>query len=119
MANKNRGLAGFGSVADTAKLNVNHNTQSDPEVETDKSTKEETNLEFNVETKYETENENKNELKSIIDTVIGVQTLQPKKRQISAYIDEDVAKLLDKFGKKYGKGAKSSLINELLRNTLE
>ncbi|MBJ7961680.1 hypothetical protein JDS77_29195 [Bacillus cereus group sp. N28] len=42
-----------------------------------------------------------------------------KKRQISVYLDENVAKALDKFAKQHGKGAKSDLINSFLKQALK
>lgn len=56
-----------------------------------------------------------------IDDIIRKVTNKPKvnsKRQIAVYIDEDVAKAFDRYARREGKGAKSKLIEELLRPTL-
>lgn len=44
---------------------------------------------------------------------------KPAKRQIAIYIEEQVAKQLDSFSIKHGKGAKSELINDLLTRFFE
>lgn len=43
----------------------------------------------------------------------------PKRRQVTVYIDEDIAEKLDKLHKEKGKGAKSELANILFRNALK
>jgi uncharacterized protein (DUF4415 family) len=40
---------------------------------------------------------------------------KPEKKQVSIYLDEDVIKAFNRFGRKEGKGAKSELINNFLK----
>lgn len=44
---------------------------------------------------------------------------QPDKTQISVYLEPKVAKAFNSFGKKHGKGSKSELINNFLKQALE
>lgn len=58
---------------------------------------------------------------SSIDDIVSAVTDAPKgkpKRQISIYLDTDVAREFDRFGKKNGKGSKSELINKFLKKAL-
>jgi uncharacterized protein (DUF4415 family) len=55
-----------------------------------------------------------NSIEELVSGVIDKPKPNPK-RQISVYIDEQVAKEFEKFGKKHGKGAKSDLINNFLK----
>jgi hypothetical protein len=71
-----------------------------------------------VNSKEEVGIERKEDLTSILDKVPNFNET-PKKRQLTVYIDEDVAKKLDKFGMQKGKGAKSELTNTLLKNALK
>lgn len=57
-----------------------------------------------------------------IEDIVNEVTNRPKrkiKRQISTYLDEEVAKAFDKYGNKNGKGAKAILINTLLKKALK
>lgn len=58
------------------------------------------------------------ELKNVLDEVPNFNDT-PKKRQLTVYIDEDVAQKFDEFGIEKGKGAKSEVVNRLLKNALE
>jgi hypothetical protein len=126
MHKKKTSLAGFGSVANTENItktrneikddiepknNVNNNIENNDITDTYISTNDSIDTETNIKSN--------NDFKSVIDSIIEVQKEKSKKIQISAYIDSDVHKLLEKFGKQHGKGAKSNLINELLRNALQ
>jgi uncharacterized protein (DUF4415 family) len=92
-------------------------------VDTNTKTKDEPEVEVKPEVVAETKVENKpeviveNPIESIINTVIKKPKEKPK-RQISVYLDEDVAKAFEQFGKKHGKGAKSELVNNFLRTAL-
>lgn len=62
-----------------------------------------------------------NEVVTSVDDIFNAIINKPKekpKKQISVYLDEDVAKEFEKFGKKYGKGAKSELVNTFLKSKL-
>lgn len=54
----------------------------------------------------------------IVDSVIHAPSTKPK-RQISVYIDANVAVAFDRFGKRNGKGSKSNLINNFLKKALD
>lgn len=118
MSKQGKGLAGFGAVA-SADINS-----------TKESTDEETKVMINQGSNSDSEPNSNNKvggnydiaLSSSIGEILHSVTKKPKpalKRQISAYIDEDVAKKLDKFGKEHGKGAKSELINNFLKSVLK
>jgi hypothetical protein len=66
----------------------------------------------NIELGLDTTNETT--LSDIINKIVE-KPKKPKKIQVSFYIDEDVAKEFDKFAKRNGKGAKSELLNNFLR----
>ncbi|MCP3764734.1 hypothetical protein NLX67_20585 [Domibacillus sp. A3M-37] len=61
--------------------------------------------------------ERKRTSSSLLDKVPNFKETS-KKRQVTVYIDEDLAKKLDKFGEEKGKGAKSELANMLFKNAL-
>lgn len=69
-------------------------------------------------------NESTDDSISSIDDIINDITNKPKvkpKRQIAVYIDEDVAKAFDRYtgvGRNQRKGARSELIEKLLRPAL-
>lgn len=132
MAKKKGTLASFGQVAGTN--NSNNDT-------TDNTTNINTNIDNNVATNINNddnnhidngnendkgiivETNNKNNNKEVTDSMSILETITkkpkaPKKRQIAIYLDEDVAATLDRHAKKHGKGFKSELINELLKNEL-
>ncbi|WP_223700054.1 hypothetical protein [Sutcliffiella deserti] len=57
-----------------------------------------------------------------IEDIVNEVTNRPRpkiKRQISAYLDEEVAKAFNMYGNKNGKGAKTILINTLLKKALK
>lgn len=118
MNKQGKGLAGFGAVASS--------TSNDAKIGTDEETKDTANREVNIDSepnRNKRGSENNDEaLSNSVGEILHSVTKKPKpalKRQISAYIDEDVAKKLDKFGKEHGKGAKSELINNFLKSVLK
>lgn len=115
MSKQGKGLAGFGAVAVTAGTRVQTEKEKKPEVK-----QEEIRRIENVN--YGKEDTEQDALSNSVGDILHSVTKKPKpvlKRQISAYIDEDVAKRLDKFGKEHGKGAKSELINNFLKSVLK
>jgi hypothetical protein len=115
MSKLGKGLAGFGSVASTSssKENTNEITKIPSIVQKGPAVNKAEN---------DTVEEHTSELSNSVGEILHSVTKKPKpalKRQISAYIDEDVAKKLDKFGKEHGKGAKSELINNFLKSVLK
>lgn len=129
---KNRQVQGFNQVAninvkkdiDTklepeADVVVNVEPATEPDVVVEPSTSTETNVSTNDSTEVDTEGAVAS--KSISDILIGItrKSKPVPKKQISVYIDDDIATKFEQFGKKYGKGAKSELINNFLIETLK
>ncbi|WP_050184230.1 hypothetical protein [Domibacillus robiginosus] len=115
MSKQGKGLAGFGAVAATGGARVQAEKEQRPE-----GKKEEMLI---VERREPIkEDKRQDALNNSVGDILYSVTKKPKptlKRQISAYIDEDVARKLDKFGKEHGKGAKSELINNFLKSVLK
>lgn len=64
--------------------------------------------------------EEKVSTKSIFEDVatrLGIGKVN-QRTQVSVYLDQDVQKAYNDFGARYGKGGKSDLVNQLLRNAL-
>jgi hypothetical protein len=56
-----------------------------------------------------------------IDDIIQ-ESLIPKpiqKEQVSIYLDPEVKKAFDKYGKTHGKGARSMLVNNFIKNAMK
>lgn len=132
MAKKKGTLASFGQVAGTNNGN-NNDTDNTTNINTDIDNNFATNINNGDNTNIDNGNEddkeiivetnNKNNNKEVTDSMSILETITkkpkaPKKRQIAIYLDEDVAATLDRHAKKHGKGFKSELINELLKNEL-
>lgn len=132
MAKKKGTLASFGQVAGTNNSN-NNTTDNTTNINTDIDNDVATNINSYDNSKIDNGNENdkeviietnnKNNNKEVTDSMSILETITkkpkaPKKRQIAIYLDEDVAATLDRHAKKHGKGFKSELINELLKNEL-
>lgn len=104
---------------EVGKVDTNVSTN----IEIKSEVKDEHEIEVKPEVVEETKVENKpevigeNSIESIINTVVKKPKENPK-RQISVYLDEDVAKAFEQFGKKHGKGKKSELVNNFLRIAL-
>lgn len=86
----------------------------------DQATVEETKVEEPAvaETPEEVVEEVQKEEVETLDSILGTVTEKPKpipKEQISVYLDKDVKQAFEKFGKRYGKGAKSELVNNFLK----
>ena len=110
---KPRGMASFSDVArPIEKPNTGNESSSKPEEVTPVERVED------QETVSTTEAEKPLQIDDIVSTITATRK-QPKKRQVNFYIDEDVIKELEKFNKKHGKGAKSNLVNEFLRQVFK
>lgn len=59
------------------------------------------------------------DISSILNRIVTKKQIKNEKTQVSIYLDEDVYKRYLRFGKRAGKGARSELVNELLRKALE
>ncbi|WNS78917.1 hypothetical protein RRU94_02930 [Domibacillus sp. DTU_2020_1001157_1_SI_ALB_TIR_016] len=115
MSKQGKGLAGFGAVAATAGARVQPEREKQLEAKVEK-------IHSMENTEQIREEKQQDALSNSVGDILHSVTKKPKpvlKRQISAYIDEDVAKKLDKFGKEHGKGAKSELINNFLKSVLK
>jgi deoxyadenosine/deoxycytidine kinase len=108
VARKDKDLAGFGDVAevtDYKKNNINPNVNNDIDIKDNDDVNENTNEDDNTNTK---------------EDFLG-QLLEDSKKKdelvlVGVYLDKDVAKVLDRLGKKGGRGMKSRIVNETLRN---
>ena len=110
--NKPRGMTSYSEVARPIEKPNTGNESSKPEEVTPVERVED------QETVSTTEAEKSLQVDDIVSTVIAPRN-QPKKKQVNFYIDEDVVKELEKFNKKHGKGAKSNLVNEFLRQVFK
>lgn len=119
MARGNKNLAaGYEDVATTSNTNTNQIIDNDTNISTNNDTDNDINTNDNNDNNIENGIIINDSIKSIASSIME-KPKSIKKRQISCYIDEDIAKDLDKFGKKYGKGAKSELINNFLKTFFE
>ena len=57
-----------------------------------------------------------NEAKSVLENLLNLAEKE-KKRPLTVYLDKEVWEALDEFAKPRGKGAKSEVVNQLLKNT--
>lgn len=128
---KKRGLAGFGNVAveksteeievqkeKTASFPLTSETKSTSEIDKEDVDKMKKEVAATIQEDIYVPTENAN---ITVDSIVSQVTQKPRKinkKQVSIYLDEDIAEQFDKFGKKYGKGAKSDLINTFLRSAL-
>jgi hypothetical protein len=77
------------------------------------------NVENNLESKDDFKIKSNNAVKdskSVLEDMLN-STEKEKKRPLTVYLDQDVWNLLDEFAKPRGKGAKSEVVNQLLKNT--
>lgn len=104
MSRQPKGLAGFGEVAASSKPKKSREEIEVPLTPTDQPEEESVSLNSSVE--------------DILFTVTKKKKPM-KKKQISAYIDVDLEEKWLEFGKQYGQGARSELINHFLRSVLK
>lgn len=100
MARKDRSLAGFGDVAsENNNVNDNENVNINAIVGADRRPAEGTGTDF-------------------LDTILEDGGAKKKDELVltGVYLQKDVAKVLDRLGKKGGRGAKSRIANDALRN---
>ncbi|MED2777514.1 hypothetical protein P4278_26195 [Bacillus thuringiensis] len=112
MAQKKR-LVDFGDVANT-------NTGVKTNIDTSISTKNNTDdgISNNDSINIHTTLNNNISVSQILEKITS-RTSKPKKIQRSIYLSEDISKRFDRYGKKFGKGAKSDLIEDFLREALK
>lgn len=104
MSRQPKGLAGFGEVAASSKQKKSQEEKDMPLSSNNKPEEESVSLNSSVE--------------DILFTVTKKKKPM-KKKQISAYIDVDLEEKWLEFGKQYGQGARSELINHFLRSVLK
>lgn len=107
--------------AGTTENNSNNSTNN----ETNEEVKQEVNNNINtndiVKNESEEVTDNESETDSV-DSIVSeiVHAPKPKEReQVSIYLDDDVKKAFEKFGRKNGKGARSNLVNSFLKKALK
>lgn len=105
MARKNRSIAGFEDVAILTNENVNVNANIYVEEEKNKLA------------------ECAEEQEEIEDHFL-VRVIEGKVRRkdlvlVGVYLDPQIAEVLDRLGKKAGRGAKSEIVNNVLRSDFE
>ncbi|HDW3056393.1 hypothetical protein [Bacillus cereus] len=112
MAQKKR-LVDFGDVANTS-------TGVETQISTSNSTKgdNDTSISNNDSIKLQTNMNNNISVSQILENITS-RTSKPRKIQRSIYLSEDISKKFDRYGKKFGKGAKSDLIEDFLREALK
>lgn len=114
------------------EANQENNINKDNNEEINSINEQENNNNINVDSNEDSNEENNidNEVNNndgfIIETYEDIDNKfkqqkkeKPKKKQQVIYLDEAVAKSFDKWAKKHGKGAKSELIETLLKNFLK
>ena len=81
--------------------------------------KEKNEVESNIKSNddFEIKSEVKiNDAKSALENLLNLAEKE-KKRPLTVYLDKEVWEALDEFAKPRGKGAKSEVVNQLLKNT--
>lgn len=106
-----KAAASFNSVSNPPNLDniskkTSKNTANDG-VENNLESKEDVKIKSNAAVK---------DPKSVLEDLLS-STEKEKKRPLTVYLDQDVWDLLDEFAKPRGKGAKSEVVNQLLKNT--
>ena len=73
---------------------------------------------LNVDDVVQTTDNTLDEISEVVSKVAQINKNKTDKIQVSVYLDEDVHIKYKRVGKVAGKGARSELINELLRKAL-
>lgn len=114
-----KAAASFNSVSNPPNLdNISKNTAND-DAENNLESKEAVNIKSNVKINDNFKiksNDAVKDPKSALEDLLN-STEKEKKRPLTVYLDQDVWDLLDEFAKPRGKGAKSEVVNQLLKNT--
>ncbi|NIK80545.1 hypothetical protein FHS15_005735 [Paenibacillus castaneae] len=103
MARKNRSIAGFEDVANVVKENVNVNVNDNILVEEDDKKRTE-----RAEEKEDIQ-------ERFLDRVIEGNLKKNNLVLVGVYLEPQIAEILDRLGKKAGRGAKSRIVNDALR----
>lgn len=125
MSAKNRHIAAFESVATIRDLNLKG------EINTDNTTENNTNVDSVINTDVNNDsNPNNNPIidndinhnvnhNNAIDNILNKEKSKSTRVQRGLYLDRDIDAVLTKLLKKGGKGAKSDVINDVLRAAFE
>lgn len=118
-----KAAASFNSVSNPPNLeNISKKTSKktpDDGAENNLESKEAVNIKSNVKINDDFKiksNDAVKDSKSVLEDLLNF-TEKEKKRPLTVYLDQDVWDLLDEFAKPRGKGAKSEVVNQLLKNT--
>ena len=90
-------------------------TDNSPEVSTDTSTEEVTESNTNTNTSTEESTDTNTDISSLLRQQLAPAKKKGKKKQISAWVDEETYKAYTKYKGNGEKGQKSELINKLLK----
>ncbi|MCM3791613.1 hypothetical protein M3221_25305 [Domibacillus indicus] len=118
-----KAAASFNSVSNPPNLDniskkTSKNTANDGvenKLESKEDVKIKSNVKINDDFKIKS-NDAVKDPKSVLEDLLN-STEKEKKRPLTVYLDQDVWDLLDEFAKPRGKGAKSEVVNQLLKNT--
>jgi hypothetical protein len=118
-----KAAASFNSVSNPPNLDniskkTSKNTANDgveSKLESKEAVKIKSNVKINDDFKIKS-NDDVKDPKSVLEDLLN-STEKEKKRPLTVYLDQDVWDLLDEFAKPRGKGAKSEVVNQLLKNT--
>ena len=97
----------------TSKNTANNDAENN--LESKKAVNIKSNVKINDDFKIKI-NDAVKDPKSALEDLLN-STEKEKKRPLTVYLDQDVWDLLDEFAKPRGKGAKSEVVNQLLKNT--
>ncbi|RFB09318.1 hypothetical protein DZB84_24440 [Bacillus sp. HNG] len=126
MARKNRNLASFADVANTSNEQENNNqiTKENVNINLESEIKPDDASVNNVNNQLNENNDIKKDEKDIsnsdiISDLMKNQKYEDKYVMKGIYVEKDLAAILDKLGKKGGRGAKSKIVNEALRKVFK
>ncbi|MBP1934878.1 hypothetical protein [Ammoniphilus resinae] len=119
MARKNRSIAGFGEVAnEKINDNSNNNVNSNGNIDIDDNKEDDVSININNNDDLNEVDENKAEDEGMdyLDQLIeGGKKKKDESVLTGIYLQKDIAQILDRLGKKGGRGAKSRIVNDSLR----
>ena len=126
MARKNRNLASFADVANTSNVQENNNqinkdevtANVEIEIKQDDASVDSVNNHVNENSDIKKDEKNISN-SNIISDLMKNQKYEDKYVMKGIYVEKELAAILDKLGKKGGRGAKSKIVNEALRKVFK
>jgi hypothetical protein len=126
LARKNRNLASFDDVASINENNkdnvnnefkINENNDDNVNINNEFKINENNNIDVKINDTVDKNNsvQSNNKRTSRIDELFNTQGHEDKYIMKGLYIEKDLALLLDSLGKQHGRGAKSKIVNDALR----